>query len=437
MALARYQFTVVDDAGNVQDGASVTVRAETVGNPLANLFSDRAGVVAIGNPVTADSEGYAAFHVAGGAYMITATKGGFTRMWRYVAIGTLAEQDSDEPVFGTVICNILNALQHIEIGGALDTTLTRVSAGIVAIEGANILTEDTGQPLDVDLTEIAALGTTAYGRSFLELSGLTEAQSHIGVREVLTGNRTYYVRTDGSDSNTGLVDSAGGAFLTLQHAYNVIAHLIDCAGFNVTIDVGDGTYTAGIDAITPITGQGILGIVGNVGTPGNVIINPTNAHGILNRTGATIIQVSGIEFRTTTAGTCLWAWKNSGIIVAGPIRFGASAGDHFLASEGGLIEINADYTIAGNAVNHWHVFGGGEIICQNRTITLTGTPAFSGNFAGNAQAAHYISGNTFSGSATGSRYLSHKNGVIDTAGGGANYLPGNVAGTTATGGLYL
>lgn len=93
MTLARYQFTVVDDAGNVQDGASVTVRAETVGNPLASLFSDRAGVVATGNPVIADGDGFAAFHVAGGAYMITATKGSFTRTWRYVAIGLMAETD--------------------------------------------------------------------------------------------------------------------------------------------------------------------------------------------------------------------------------------------------------------------------------------------------------------------------------------------------------
>jgi hypothetical protein len=437
MALARYQFTVVDDAGNVQDGASVTVRAETVGNPLASLFSDRAGVVATGNPVTADSEGYAAFHVAGGAYMITATKGSFTRTWRYVAIGTLAEQDSDEPVFGTVLCNILNALQHIEIGGALDTTLTRVSPGIVAIEGANILTEDTGRPLDVDLTAIAALITTAYGRSFLELSGLTEAQSHIGVREVLTGNRTYYVRTDGNDSNTGLVDSAGGAFLTLQHAYNVIAHLIDCAGFSPIIQVGNGTFTAGIDATVPIVGAGTPFIRGNLSTPANCIIAVTNAHCILNRVAGLAIDVGGIEFRTATAGNCLWSWKGSNILIGATCRFGACAGDHFLASESGLIEINQDYSIVGNAINHWHAYDMGMIICQNRTITLTGTPAFSGNFAGNAQAGHYISGNTFSGSATGSRYLSHKNGVIDTAGGGANYLPGNVAGTTATGGLYL
>jgi hypothetical protein len=95
MVLARWQATIVDDAGNVQPAASVTVREETSGNPLANLFSDRAGVVSTGNPITADADGFAAFHVAGGAYQITATKGSFTRTWRYVGVGTMGEEDFD------------------------------------------------------------------------------------------------------------------------------------------------------------------------------------------------------------------------------------------------------------------------------------------------------------------------------------------------------
>lgn len=93
MVLARWQGTIVDEAGNVQDGATVTVRREAAGSPLATLFSDRAGATPTGNPVTADGDGYAAFHVAGGAYRITAAKAGFTREWRYVAIGLAGETD--------------------------------------------------------------------------------------------------------------------------------------------------------------------------------------------------------------------------------------------------------------------------------------------------------------------------------------------------------
>lgn len=92
MALARWQATIVDDEGNVLPAATVTVRLEATGN-LANLKSDRAGASGIANPLTADPDGYAAFHVVGGSYKITAALGAFTREWRYVAIGTGAETD--------------------------------------------------------------------------------------------------------------------------------------------------------------------------------------------------------------------------------------------------------------------------------------------------------------------------------------------------------
>ncbi len=93
MALARYQFTVTDEAGNVIPSASVEVRREDSGSPIALLYSDRAGATPIGNPITADADGFAAFHVIGGAYRITATAGGFSRVWRYVGIGLAAESD--------------------------------------------------------------------------------------------------------------------------------------------------------------------------------------------------------------------------------------------------------------------------------------------------------------------------------------------------------
>lgn len=93
MTLAIHQFTVTDAAGNVLPGASVEVRREVSGAPLASLFADREGVTSSGNPFFADADGFAAFHVAGGAYRITVTKGTFFRVLRYVAIGRAAETD--------------------------------------------------------------------------------------------------------------------------------------------------------------------------------------------------------------------------------------------------------------------------------------------------------------------------------------------------------
>lgn len=93
MAYARWQATITDEAGNIVPSAQVTVRAEVAGSPLARLYTDRAGTVQAANPITADANGFVYFHVTGGAYRITATKGAFSREWRYVGIGRNAESD--------------------------------------------------------------------------------------------------------------------------------------------------------------------------------------------------------------------------------------------------------------------------------------------------------------------------------------------------------
>ena len=47
-----------------------------------------------------------------------------------------------------------------------------------------------------------------------------------------------------------------------------------------------------------------------------------------------------------------------------------------------------------------------------------------------------VPGNTYTGAATGTRYTLTMNSVCNVGGGGANYFPGNAAGSTATGAQY-
>jgi len=249
-------------------------------------------------------------------------------------------------------------------------------------------------------------------------------------REKLIAARTYYVRTDGSDSNNGLANTAGGAFLTINKALAVITTL-DLNSYTATVSVAAGTYAGAITQAVPFVGLGTVQVTGDTTTPSNVVIQ-----GGIQLSNAAVLSIGG--FKTTTSFQGISVTSNAILNVTGKMEYGAAGGQHLLVTYGGAVVISADYTISGGAAIHWLCKQGGRVVCVGRTITLTGTPAFSSMFAYATQGAAVMEvyGNTFSGSATGVRYTTEYAAGIITGGGGANYLPGNSAGTATSPGWY-
>jgi len=259
----------------------------------------------------------------------------------------------------------------------------------------------------------------------------------VPVREVLSAARTYYVRTDGSNSNTGRANTSGGAFLTLAKAMEVVATL-DFNGYTVTVQVGDGTYTAGC-TIPACVGQANVSnliIQGNSGTPGNVIISTTSASCIQTAAFGKA-RIKDMELRTTTSGYCLSA-VNQGVLEWTNLQFGACAQSHVIANAGGQAFSVGNYAIVGAASAHIQADGAGsQAEVGSKTVTITGTPAFGTAFAiSGSNGVLRLFLNTYSGSATGARYLATNGGGIATFGAGATALPGNSAGTATSPGWY-
>lgn len=256
------------------------------------------------------------------------------------------------------------------------------------------------------------------------------------IREMLTADRTYYVRTDGSNSNNGLTNTSGGAFLTIQKAVDVISSSLDCAGKNITIQLGDGTYTAGV-AMRPIVGASGITIQGNSSTPANVVVSTTSASAFVNDVAGLAVTLKDLKITTVTAGIAVAA-TNAGAWNISGINFGSCANSHMYAVNGGRIGIIGNYAISGGAPSHYYFGSLGYISGGSKTVTITGTPNFTTAFAyANTPGLLENFGFTFSGSATGKRYDVAANAVCFTGGGGASYFPGSVAGTTATGGQYI
>jgi hypothetical protein len=248
-------------------------------------------------------------------------------------------------------------------------------------------------------------------------------------REVLAAARTYYVRTDGSDSNTGLADTSGAAFLTVQKAIDAVSAL-DLSIYDVTIQVTDGTYTGTVVVSAPWVGTGTVTLQGNSGTPANVLLNVTGV-AITVRVGRLVVK--DLKIQATSHGMLA---SLGGSINFTNVDFGACTAAHIRAEDGSAVTADGNYTISGAAAQHWRIVVNSVLRAAARTITLSGTPAFTTFASVQAGAQAIVNSNTFSGSATGVRYSVSENAVISTAGGGASYLPGDSSGSTATGGQY-
>jgi len=277
-------------------------------------------------------------------------------------------------------------------------------------------------------------GTWFDGIKIDRLSGRVSFPVNGGPRTVLGGDRTYYVRTDGNDANAGLADTAGGAWATLQHAADVVFGTLDLGGHNVTVQVGDGSYSEGVKVVGAQVGAGRIYFVGNAGTPGNVVVTSGTQYTFTAEAGA-FLSVQSMELRATANG-CLKAARG-GKIYFSNLRIGAAPQHQIRAEDQGQISAEGNYAIVGSSgQSHWNAVGGGVIRVQGRTITLIGTPSFPSGFAW-ATTCSAIFGNTniFSGAATGPRYSAESNGVV-LGGGVATYLPGDATGTVMTGGQY-
>jgi hypothetical protein len=253
-------------------------------------------------------------------------------------------------------------------------------------------------------------------------------------REVCTADRTYYVRSDGSDSNTGLSNTSGAAFLTISKAILTLTTL-DGNGFQAFIQVADGTYNESV-TLKQCVGFSKITLQGNTATPANCLVAGGSSYAFGNFGAGLFTNTYDIKgFRGT--GLYVFALEGAGAnITYGNMNFGTVTGSHiFLVDNAEAIAI-ANYTISGGGDTHWNLQAGGILRCNSITITLTGTPAFAVAFLFQINLSGVTAvGNTFTGSATGIRFNITLNAVCRVGGAGVNYLPGNSAGTNPTG-LY-
>jgi hypothetical protein len=253
----------------------------------------------------------------------------------------------------------------------------------------------------------------------------------------ITTNTTFYVRTDGNDTNAGTGNSAAGAFRTIQKAINYISAFSVANGTTVTIQLGDGTYAENVRLLV-VAGGGAVVINGNAASPGNVILAPTTGDAL---TGNQPICNWLIQNFTITAvnGICIAASLGATVVVGNGMVFGvAKSGQyHMLANNNSCIIISGNYSVTGGTGNHLYATRGSAINnSQSFSIAISNSPTFTAFTAADDNGVVAIFGMTFSGTTVGKKFDINLNGVVHTLGAGVNYFPGTTPGTTANGGQY-
>jgi hypothetical protein len=267
-------------------------------------------------------------------------------------------------------------------------------------------------------------------------------------RTKVTTNMTIYVSPTGNDT-TGNGLTPGTAFATLQEAISVVYASYDWNNHLCTIQLANGTYPfavanqyqayfAGMPFGMPQFG---LTLQGNPTVPGNVVLSATNANCIIvdralvTVTGLTVSASGSGTTPTTTQGLGLQAIRG-GLIVATNVIAMNCGGAGFRADNAGQIILSGSgNAIAGTGAVGLYAAEAAQIYTPGSTLTVTGFNASNAVFVSD-QGRLSMDSTTFVGSATGTRYVALNLGLITTGGGGANYLPGSVAGVLLGNSVY-
>lgn len=240
-------------------------------------------------------------------------------------------------------------------------------------------------------------------------------------RPLMRAARNYFVRTDGSDSNTGLVNTAGGAFLTIQKAVNV-ALTLDLNSFALTINVATGTY-GNVTVPSPFVG-GLVTILGNTTTPSNVVM------GSLTCTNGAQIGVSGMR--------ALALVVNGGgaqVRLSGRMQFNPTNRPALYAFVGDIInDSRSRLDFVSNNVSVM-ILSDGKSVIDLRSCVMTGAVDSAVWFLGIRMGLVWLQGSLPIPGATGSvGAVAAVNGAVST-GGTMNLLPGTTKVSTSTGGV--
>lgn len=336
----------------------------------------------------------------------------------------------------------------ITLGGSAQYALTLTAAsGYTATCGFTVINLST----ETRTKTIAPNGLTSFylypGQSVVitNQSNVWNVSAVAG-RWRLSGTTTFFVRPDGADTNDGLANSAGGAFLTPNAAFASVSANVDinsqtmnvqhtCASLPCTITAN--AQMLGI-ANTRFTG-GIPTYAGDCTTPSNVTLAPASP-GLIADIRISLndyMFVCGFKLAGGANGPIgMYISGGQWVNITGPMIFD-NVGVGMQVNSAARVYIDGGLTFSHGMTVGFEVSRGGYMEAgQAEVVTLAGTPAFSFAFIQVFLGGNFnLSGITYSGTATGLSASVTYNGILDSTGASCAGLPGSGTVSTSNGGV--
>ena len=226
------------------------------------------------------------------------------------------------------------------------------------------------------------------------------------------------------DCDTTISVSCGDS---LQEAYDKLATDYDMRGYTATFVLDNGTYSP-LNMSKPLVGGNRLTLDGN-----GLHLTGNGRPAVSNSVAGVRLYLRNLKLAGWNGGAGVSAISGGLINLGVGMEYGQGNAEHILASYGGQISIDADYTVTGGCLTHWHSYSAGYITATSLTVDITSGIWFT-RWAGVADASLVARDITYSGTIHGAKYLVHKNGFMEI---GSCTLPGDIAGTLVPGSVIV
>ena len=309
----------------------------------------------------------------------------------------------------------------------LNTSVLDLSSTTIVGKGGGGITVHVNSILNVS----SCVGVWTGGQPmFVSNGGLISAEDKVAAK-------TFYVRPDGNNQNSGFDNTADGAFFSLGAAlnrlrvmpYDLVSQENDGAGsYDWRIVMAAGTFDEAVEL--PDTRFARVTIQGASSTT-------TIAKSYVSRAVRTNWTITNQQLGGSGV-TCLSALDGAQLNFSN-IAVVASSYIGVCDNNARMSSLGQPFSILGNLSAAFLTRFGGRVALNGSAVTIIGTPSIGRFAVAQTNASIFANGMTFTGTATGNRYDARSNGVIDTNENpaGVNFFPGNAAGNVSSGGQYV